>query len=114
MAKITDLNEIRAEVISQLAECGGEVLDFLTLEEAANCITMIYLTNDVCAGFGQDYANNPSIVSSQQRIAIIYQGHHSFYKSDLPLCEYTDLVEDIESIRITLDAALARWSVQCG
>ena len=112
--KETNLNEIKAAASDALATIGSELLDFLTIEEAINCLVMIYLTNDICAGFGQDYENNPSIVSSRHRIAIIYQGHHSFYKCDFPICEYEDLVDDMDSIITVLDAALARWQVQCG
>lgn len=112
MAKVTDLNEIKAEVITNLSEHGSTLLDYLTLGEAVNCITMIYITNDEVAGFGQDYLNNPSIISSPTRIAIIYQGHMSFYQVDCPICDYEDLAEDIEFIRVTLDAAFARWEAQ--
>lgn len=114
MAKVTDMNEVRAAVAENLAEMGSAILDYLLLDEAITCITMIYLTNDNMAGFGQDYANNPSIISSRHRIAIIYQGHHSFYKCDTPICDYEDLEDDVNNIRITLDAAIARWEEQNG
>jgi hypothetical protein len=110
--KVTDFNEVKAEVAQNLAEHGSTILDYLTLEEAVTCITLIYLTNDLVSGFGQDFVNNPTIISSPHRIAIIYQEHHSFYKSDLQICGYEDLTEDIDSIRTVLDAALARWEAQ--
>lgn len=114
MAKVTDFNEVKAAVAQNLAEMGSSILDFLTLSEAVTCLTLIYLTNDLLTGFGQDFVNNPSIISSPHRIAIIYQGHHSFYKSEEPICEYEDLDEDIDSIRVVLDAAIARWEEQNG
>lgn len=107
--KVTDLNEIRAAVAENLAQMGSELLDYLTLSEAIDCITMIYVTNDMMRGFGQDFIGNPSIISSPYRIGIIYQGRHSFYVVDGTICDYEDLDEDVDSIRVTIDAALARW-----
>lgn len=107
--KVTDLNEIRAAVVENLSQMGSDLLDYLTLDEALDCITMIYVTNNMMRGFAQDFIGNPSIVSSPYRIGIIYQGRHSFYKVDGTICDYEDLDEDVESIRVAIDAALARW-----
>lgn len=107
--KVTDLNEIRDAVARNLAVNGSTLLDYLTLEEAVICMTMIYVTNDELTGFGQDFANNPTIISSPHRIAIIYQNRQSFYKVEGDICGYEDLDEDIDAIRVTMDAALARW-----
>lgn len=107
--KVTDLNQIKAVTTEQLENNGGEILEFLTIDDAANCLTMIYVTNDVLCGFVQDYMSNISVISSPRRIAIIGFGRHSFYQVDENICGYEILTEDIEAIRITLDAALARW-----
>lgn len=112
MAKVTDLNEIKAMAAQNLAMHGTVLTEYYSLEEASIIMTMIYVTNDITAGFGQDYLNNPSIISSPTRIAIIYQGHMSFYQVDCPICDYENLAEDIEFIRVTLDAAFARWEAQ--
>lgn len=107
--KVTDLNEIKAVATEQLENYGGEILEFLTIDDAAICLSMIYMTNDILCGFGQDYMSNISVVSSPKRIAIIGFGRHSFYQADENICGYERLTDDIEAIRITLDAALARW-----
>lgn len=107
--KVTDLNEIKAVATEQLENYGGEILEFLTIDDAAVCLSMIYMTNDVLCGFAQDYISNISVVSSPKRIAIIGFGRHSFYQVDENICGYERLTDDIEAIRITLDAALARW-----
>ena len=111
MSKVTDLNTIRGFAIQCLEDSGSELLDFLTMDDAANCLTMIYVTNDITTGFAQDYENNVSIVSSPTRVAVIYQGHHSFYKQQGNICQYEAIEDDMEAIRVTIDAALARWSV---
>lgn len=112
MAKVTDFNEIKAMAAQNLAMHETALTEYFSLEEATAIMTMIYLTNDITAGFGQDYLNNPSIVSSPTRIAIIYQGHMSFYKVDYQICDYLDLMDDLDCIRVTLDAAFARWEAQ--
>lgn len=110
--KATDLNEIRAVVAEELANQGGKILDYLTLGESTDLLTMIYVTNDRTAGYGVDYVGNLSVISSPTRIAIIFLGHHSFYKHDGSICLYADLEEDIHEINIVLDAALDRWEEQ--
>ena len=109
MAKLSDLNLIRDFAKQELEEYGSELLDFLTMEDASNCLTMIYVTNNITTGFVQDYENNISVLSSPTRIAIIYQGLHSFYKVDGVICEYNAIEDDMNAIRLVLDAALMRW-----
>lgn len=113
MAKVTDLNLIRDFARQELEEYGSLLLDFLTMEDATNCMTMIYVSNDLTSGYAQDYENNISVISSPTRVSIIYQGHHSFYKTDYPICMYEAIEEDMRIIRITIDAALQRWEDNC-
>lgn len=110
--KATDLNEIRAVAAEELAKQGGKILDYLTIGESTDLLTMIYVTNDRAAGYTVDYLGNLSVTTSPTRIAIIFLGHHSFYKHDGSICLYADLEEDIHEINIVLDAALDRWEEQ--
>lgn len=107
--KVTDLNTVKAIATEQLENYGGGILDFLSMEDAATCLSMIYVTNDLASGLGQDFTNNISVISSQTRIAIIGFGRHSFYKVTEPICGYESLADDMRAINVTLDAALARW-----
>lgn len=112
MAKVTDLNEIRAFAAETIADFGSELLEFLTRDEAINCFTMIYVTNDQTTGFAQDYTDNISVLSSPTRIGIIWQGHHSYYKVGGRICLYDAIEDDMNEIRIAVDAALMRWEAQ--
>lgn len=112
MAKLTDLNEIRTFAAEAIADFGCELLEFLTRDEAINCFTMIYVTNDLTTGFAQDYENNISVLSSPTRIGIIWQGHHSYYKVGGRICLYDAIEDDMNEIRIAMDAALMRWEEQ--
>lgn len=110
--KATDLNEIRAVAAEELAQQGGRILDYLTIGESTDLLTMIYVTNDRAAGFTVDYLGNLSVISSPTRIAINFLNHHSFYKHDGTICLYNDLEDDMHEINIVLDAALERWEEQ--
>lgn len=110
--KVTDLNEIKAAAAEELAQHGSELLDYLTIEEAAETLTMIYVTNDQMQGFGQDHLGSLSIISSPTRIAVIFLGHHSYYKHDGNICDYEDIEIDMHEINLVLDAALDRWEEQ--
>ena len=110
MSKITDLNEIQAQATEILNASSWEILDYLTVEEASTALTMIYVTNDLTTGFAQDYSDNISLLTSPTRVAVIFLGHHSFYKPGANLCTYENLYDDLYCIALCIDAALARWS----
>lgn len=112
MSKVTNLNVIKEAATQTIENYGSELLEYLTMEEAVTCFTLIYVTNDITTGFGQDFTGNISVISSPTRISIIFLGHHSFYKVHECICLYEDLEEDMDAIRITMDAALARWEEQ--
>ena len=110
--KVTDMSTVQVVATDLLENGGGTILDFLSIEDAAICLTMIYLTNDLTTGFGQDYQNNISVVSSPSRIAILGFGRHSFYKVDDRICLYESLTDYLRDINVVLDAAIARWETQ--
>lgn len=111
--KVTDLNQIQAAAAAYIEENGSELLSYLTLEETVDVFVMIYITNDQQCGHGMDFIGNLSIIASRQRIAIIFLGHHSFYKFEAPMCAYNDIDEDMHVIGMVIDAALERWEDQC-
>lgn len=106
--KVTDLNEVAAEVRTQLENDGSLLLDFVSEDVAVLMITNIYVMNDQTKGFGQDIPDNISVISSQTRISTIFEGHSSFYKDSGSICEYNDLSEDVTQIILVLDAAIQR------
>lgn len=110
--KETDLTVIQNAAIDELSANGSELMEYLTSQEIVDVFTMIYLTNDQLSGHGIDFIGNLSIVASTQRIAIIFMGHHSFYKHVGPLCEYDGIEVDMHVINMVIDAALERWKDQ--
>lgn len=110
--KVTDYNVVRAAATTRLEKDTSLILDYLTIDEAAQCMTMIYLCSDLMDAITMNYTGNISVIASQYGIAILYQKHLSFYKGDTPICLYEDLAEDIDEIALRMDAALERWQEQ--
>lgn len=110
--KVTDYNVVLTEATKKLKKDTSLILDYLTIDEAAQCMTMIYLCSDVMDAITMDYKGNISVIASPYRIAILYLKHQSFYKGDTPICQYVDLRDDMNEIVLRLDAALERWQEQ--
>ena len=110
--KVTDYNVVLTEATKRLEQGDCLVLDYLTMDEAAQCMTMIYLCSNLMDAISMDYTGNISVIASPYRIAILYLKHQSFYKGDTPICLYEDLSDDIENIALRMDAALERWQEQ--
>ena len=110
--KVTDYNVVLAAATTRLEKDTSLILDYLTIDEAAQCMTMIYLCSDMMDAITMDYTGNISVIASPYRIAILYLKHQSFYKGDTPICLYENLSDDINEIALRLEAALDRWEEQ--
>lgn len=107
--KVTDLNTIADFARQTIEMYGSGLLDYLTMEDTVSCFTMIYVTNNITTGFAQDFTSNIHVISSPTRIAVIFLGHHSFYKCRENICRYEAIEDDMMSIQVAVDAALSRW-----
>lgn len=110
--KVTDYNVVLAAATNKLEKDTCLILDYLTIDEAAQCMTMIYLCSDLMLAITMDYTGNISVIASPYRIAILYLLHQSFYKSETPICLYEELEDDINEIALRLEAALKQWEEQ--
>lgn len=110
MSKITDYSEILAEVAAQLADDEWSITDFMPEDNAAIVVANIYLMNDLCAGFGQDIDNSVSVISSRQKISVIYGGRCGMFKHHEDLCIYESLSDDVSVILMVLQAAFERMT----
>lgn len=121
--KITDYSVIQNEIQNQLLDQDWSIEDYLSETAIVLAVANIYTTNDLMSGFGQDFSNsvgasadevyqNMSIISSRDRISIILDSHMSYYKSDVPICGYENLVEDISYIFMVIQLVLDRIDSQ--
>lgn len=106
--KVNDLNQILTEATSQLTESEWSILEYVDLRTAAIMVLNIYLTNDILNGFGQDVGGAISVISSRYRIATIANRHHSYYKSEIPICDYEELDVDIHDILFCIQISIDR------
>lgn len=121
--KITDYsviqNAIRNELLSQEWSLSGYLNEAAILLAVAN----IYTTNDLVSGFGQDFrctvggadeeiSQKISIITNRERISVILDSRMSYYKSDVPICGYENLDEDIAYIFMIIQLVLDRIDSQ--
>ena len=110
MSKVTDYSEILTQITTQLSDQEWSITDFMPEENAAMVVANIYLMNDLCAGFGQDIDNSVSVISSKQRISVIYGGRCGMFKHHENLCLYESLPDDVSVILMVLQAAFDRMT----
>lgn len=117
--KITDYSVIQYEIEQQLLEQDFTIEEYLSETAIVIAVANIYTTGDLITGFSQDfkYDVNPivpeqykrlSIISTNVRISIILDGEMSYYKSDVPICGYENLTEDIGVILMDIQTVLDR------
>lgn len=121
--KITDYSVIQNAIQNQLLDQDWSIEDYLSGGAILLAVANIYTTNDITSGFGQDFTaginsygdesyQNISIISSRDRISIILDSRMSYYKSDVPICGYESLEEDIAYIFMVIQLVLDRIDSQ--
>lgn len=107
--KELDLSRVYEEAMTQIDQTDWDIVEWCGRTVAALAVTNIYATNDICRGFGQDFKElDVSIISSPNRISLIYFSAATFVKSDTPICGYESLSEDIYSILVNIQACFDR------
>lgn len=121
--KETDYNLIASEISTQLDSGSCELPAMIGTDASILCVMGIYLSNDITSGYGQNFntdagfsgegaSGKVSVISSPERISVITLDGMSFYKSDIPICGYESLDEDIANILIIIQAVLDRISAR--
>lgn len=112
MSKVLSYALVHSAILDALQAEDRACVEQLGDDLAALAILNIYMVNDICTGFGQDFVDNASVISSRRRISFLKDGHMSFYQSDMEICQYTSLEDDINQIIMVFDAAIQRWEAQ--
>ena len=121
--KITDYSVIQNEIEQQLLDQDYTIEEYLSEQAIVIAVANIYTTGDLVTGFSQDYKyevspENPeifkrlSIISNKDRISIIVDSHMSYYKSDVPICGYESLEDDIAYIFVVIQTVFDRLDSQ--
>ena len=121
--KITDYSVIQNAIQNELLSDEWSIEDYLNEAAILLAVANIYTTNDLVSGFGQDFSctvgaadeeayQKISIISNRERISIILDSRMSYYKSDVPICGYENLEEDIAYIFVIIQVVLDRIDAQ--
>lgn len=123
MAKINDWNTVRDAVADAILDRGSGLVEIIGAPNTIAAVTCIYMNNDQCRGYGQDFqyvedpeSNEPpevvSVISSPERLSIIHNGLMSYYKDNISLVGYEDLAEDVLHLLVVIDTVLDRIDAQ--
>ena len=119
MAKVTDLSVIQQAIADMIDEKCPDLVDTIGRDNAIWCVMAIYTTNDLCKGYGQDYALSGaqnyfgmcvkcSVISFENGVSVIVDSKSSRYEDRFAMCGYVDLEEDLTQICICIQAAIDR------
>ena len=117
--KETDYSVIQSEIEQQLLEQDFTIEEYLSEIAIVIAVANVYTTCDLITGFSQDFKYDVSqtipehykrlsIISTKDRISIILDGEMSYYKSDVPICGYENLTEDIGVILMIIQTVFDR------
>lgn len=121
--KITDYSVIQNAIQNVLLSEEWSISEYLNEAAILLAVANIYTTNDLVSGFGQDFRctvgasgeevyQKISIITNRERISIILDSRMSYYKSDVPICGYEYLEEDIAYIFMIIQMVLDRINAQ--
>lgn len=121
--KITDYSVIQNAIQNELLSQEWSIQEYLNEAAILLAVANIYTTNELVSGFGQDFKctvgsadeevyQKISIISNRERISIILDSRMSYYKSDVPICGYENLEEDIAYIFMIIQMVLDRIYAQ--
>lgn len=119
MAKVTDLTVVQQIANTIVDEKCPDLVATIGRDNAVWCLVAIYITNDLCKGYGQDFvlagAQNHfglcvkcSVISFELGVSVIVDSHSSRYQDRFPMCGYEWLEDDLNQIAISIQAAIDR------
>ena len=119
MGKVTNFQTIADAIYHELALNNYDIETLIGTDCTVWCVMGIYLNNDKTSGYGQDFKSittyvnsnlnvNLSVISSRNRVSVIFDGQMSYYTDNLDLCGYESLEEDIQAILLWIQTAIDR------
>ena len=108
MAKVTNYATVQEAIERHLEAAEWSIEELIGHDMAVLAILNIYMANGVCKGFGQNFRNQVSIISSMRVIGIMIDRKSSYYRDNQNICLYDDLDDDINEILIVMQAAYDR------
>lgn len=107
--KVNDINVITKEALKIMQASDWRLRDYLTNDESAMLIMMVYVSYGSVAKFGYDFHDNIQIVVGDSVILIMRSGYAMTTRISGILCEFDDLTRDLTKIAWELDKAITQW-----
>ena len=107
--KVNDINVITKEALAIMQQSDWRLRDYLTNDESAMLIMMVYVSYGSVAKFVYDFHNSIQITVCEICIVIVRSGYATTRPISGTLCEFDDLTRDLTKIAWELDKAITRW-----
>lgn len=107
--KVNDINVITKEALKIMQQENWRLRDYLTNDDSAMLLMMVYVSYGSVAKFGYDFHNSIQIAVYDSGILIMRSGYAITYRIRGTLCEFDDLTRDLTKIAWELDNAITRW-----
>lgn len=107
--KVNDINVITKETLAIMQQENWRLRDYLTNDESAMLIMMMYVSYGSVSKFGYDFPNSIQIAVDDSVILIMRSGYAMTTRISGTLCEFDDLTRDLTKIAWEIDKAITRW-----
>ena len=102
---LTELYDITQMVIDSTHPA---IIDYMPSQMLTYVIMNIYLNNDTSKAVTNHVNNSMTIIASEMRVSVIWDGHSTNYRCRVPLCLYENLSNDIVNILSCIDICIDR------
>lgn len=109
----TDLGTLQTVIEQVLDQGSWYIKSYIDSPDLVNIIANIYLMNNTAVET-TNRVRPLTVIASTNRISIIIEDSEAtpkrstYYKTEYPICQYTDLYEDIYNILLIIDVCLIR------
>lgn len=107
--KVCDIDIITKEALAIMQQENWRLRDYLTNDESAMLIMMVYVSYGSVSKFGYDFHNSIQIAVDDSVILIMKSGYAMTTRISGTLCEFDDLTRDLTKIAWELDKAITRY-----
>lgn len=106
--KIENLTELYDTIQLVIDSTQPTIIDYMTPQMLIYVIMNIYLNNDTSKSVTNHVNNSMTIIASEKRVSVIWDGHSTNYRICVPLCLYENLSDDIGNILSCIDICIDR------
>lgn len=106
--KIENLTELYDTIQLAIDNLQPTIIDFMSPRMLTYVVMNIYLNNDTSKAVTNHVNNSMTIIASEMRVSVIWDGHSTNYRCRVPLCLYENLSNDIVNILSCIDICIDR------